>query len=45
MYERLPFDRPQTIHRLGDKMFTRIKDAQEQALLRSFLAQEADSSR
>ncbi|HEV8580150.1 MAG TPA: hypothetical protein VGX68_13850 [Thermoanaerobaculia bacterium] len=41
MYERLPFDRPETIQRLGDKLFTRIKDTQEQALLRSFLAQKA----
>jgi len=40
MYERLPFDRPQTIRSLGDKMFTRIKDEREQALLRSFLAQK-----
>jgi hypothetical protein len=43
MYARLPFDRPQTIRSLGDKMFTRIKDEQEQALLRSFLAQEPPS--
>ncbi|HEX9967819.1 MAG TPA: hypothetical protein VGB06_07725 [Solirubrobacterales bacterium] len=39
MYERLPFDRPQTVHLLGEKLFTRIKDEREQALLRSFLAQ------
>ncbi|MBW8877922.1 MAG: hypothetical protein JF614_23415 [Acidobacteria bacterium] len=41
MYEKMPFDRPQTIRTLGQKMFTRIKDPQEQELLRSFLAQEA----
>lgn len=41
MYERLPFDQPETIQTLGEKMFTRIQDEQEQALLRSFLAQEA----
>ena len=40
MYARLPFDRPQTIRSLGEKMFTRIKDEQEQQLLRAFLAQE-----
>lgn len=38
MYERLPFDRPETIRGLGDKMFTRIKDPQEQEALRAFLA-------
>jgi hypothetical protein len=38
MYERLPFDRPETIRQLGDKMFTRIKDPQEQEALRAFLA-------
>lgn len=40
MYEKLPFDRPQTIHKLGEKMFTRIRDPKEQAVLRAFLAQE-----
>lgn len=39
MHERLPFDRPETIHTLGEKLFTRIRDEQEQTLLRSFLAQ------
>ena len=39
MYEKMPFDRPQTIRTLGEKMFTRIKDPQEQAILRAFLAQ------
>ncbi len=39
MYAKMPFDRPQTIHTLGEKMFTRIKDPKEQALLRAFLAQ------
>jgi hypothetical protein len=41
MYARLPFDRPQTITTLGEKLFTRIRDEKEQRLLRSFLAQEA----
>jgi len=41
MYERMPFDRPQTIRTLGTKMFTRIKDEREQAILRAFLAQGA----
>jgi len=39
MHARLPFDKAGTIRDLGEKMFTRIKDEQEQALLRSFLAQ------
>jgi hypothetical protein len=39
MYEKLPFDRPETIRALGEKMLTRIRDPKEQALLRSFLAQ------
>jgi hypothetical protein len=42
MYRALPFDQPATIHRLGDKMFTRIKDPKEQQLLRSFLASRRD---
>src|SRR4051794_26014102 len=41
MYERMPFDRPQTIRTLGTKMFTRIRDEREQAILRAFLAQGA----
>ena len=40
MYERLPFDRPQTIVRLGTKLFTRIRDEQKRVLIRQFLAQE-----
>lgn len=39
MHARLPFDQAQTIRHLGEKLFTRIRDEQEQALLRSFLAQ------
>lgn len=39
MHDRLPFDQARTIRDLGEKLFTRIKDEQEQALLRSFLAQ------
>lgn len=39
MYERLPFDRAETIKTLGTKLFTRIKDEKEQHLIREFLAQ------
>ena len=41
MYARMPFDQPKTIRTLGEKMFTRIKEPQEQALLRGFLMQTA----
>lgn len=39
MHAKLPFDQARTIHDLGEKLFTRIKDEQEQAVLRTFLAQ------
>ena len=41
MYEKLPFDQPATIHHLGERLFTRIEAADEQALLRAFLAQSS----
>jgi hypothetical protein len=37
VYDRLPFDKPETITRLGTKLFTRIKDEKEQRLIRDFL--------
>jgi hypothetical protein len=37
MYEKLPFDRAETIRHLGEKLFTRIKAPQDQATIRSFL--------
>lgn len=39
MYAQLPFDKPQTIRKLGTKLFTRIKDEKAQTLIRRFLAQ------
>lgn len=39
VYDRMPFDKPETINRLGTKLFTRIKDEKEQRLIRDFLAQ------
>ena len=39
MYQRLPFDRPETIKTLGEKLFTRIKDENERRTIRQFLAQ------
>ena len=38
MYERLPFDKPETITKLGTKLFTRIKREKEQQVIRAFLA-------
>ena len=40
MYEKLPFDRPETLVRLGTvKLFTRLKDEKERAIVRRFLEQ------
>lgn len=39
VYERMPFDRPETITRLGARLFTRIKDEDQRRLIREFLAQ------
>jgi hypothetical protein len=38
MYARLPFDEPETIDKLGTKLFSRIKKDDEQELIRNFLA-------
>jgi hypothetical protein len=38
VYDKLPFDKPETITKLGPKIFTRIKDEKEQRLIREFLA-------
>ena len=39
MYASMPFDRPETIRGLGEKMFSRIKDEREAKVLRAFLAE------
>ncbi len=44
MYERLPFDRPETVTKLGERLFTRIKDEREQRLIRQFLTQQAEQT-
>src|ERR1051325_2411779 len=36
VYDRMPFDKPETITRLGTKLFTRIKDEKEQQKIREF---------
>lgn len=38
MYERLPFDRPETILKLNTRLFTRIKDEQDREVIRKFLS-------
>jgi hypothetical protein len=38
MYARLPFDRPETVQKLGERLFTRIRKQDEQAVIRAFLA-------
>jgi hypothetical protein len=40
VYQRMPFDRPETIKTLGAKLFTRLKDENERRVIRDFLAQE-----
>ena len=39
VYEKMPFDKAETIHRLGTKLFTRIKDENERQKIREFLAE------
>lgn len=40
MYEKLPFDRPETIKHLGTKLFSRISDESDRKVIREFLSQE-----
>jgi len=39
MYDRLPFDKSATIRKLGTRLFTRIKEANDRKLIEDFLAQ------
>jgi hypothetical protein len=39
VYDRLPFDKPETIRKLGTRLFTRIKDEHDRQLIDAFLAQ------
>jgi TolB-like protein/Tfp pilus assembly protein PilF len=41
MYEKLPFDKPETITKLGTKLFTRIKNEDQQRLIREFLSEQS----
>ena len=40
MYDRLPFDKPETIRKLGAKLFTRIKEENDRRLIEEFLTQQ-----
>lgn len=39
VYDKLPFDKPDTIRKLGTKLFTRIKEEHERQLIQDFLTQ------
>ena len=39
VYDRLPFDKPETIRKLGTRLFTRIKQEDERRLIEDFLNQ------
>jgi len=39
MYDKLPFDRPETIKTLGTKLFTRLHEENDRKIIRDFLAQ------
>jgi hypothetical protein len=43
MYESLPFDRPETIRKLGDRLLTRIKEENDRRLIKEFLSQRDGS--
>jgi hypothetical protein len=44
MYEKLPFDKPETITKLGTKLFTRIKNEDQQRIIREFLSKQSASA-
>lgn len=39
VYDRLPFDKPETIRKLGTRLFTRIKEENDRRLIEDFLSQ------
>jgi len=45
MYQRLPFDKAETVVKLGTKLFTRIKDENQKRLIREFLSQQSAPDR
>jgi len=45
MYERLPFDQETTIRVLGTKLFTRLREPEDQELVGAFLEQQQKPAR
>ena len=43
MHDKLPFDDPATIRKLGKKTFSRIRDEKERALITAFLAEKKNA--
>jgi hypothetical protein len=43
MYDRLPFDKPETIRKLGTRLFTRINEEKDRRLIEDFLTQAPKS--
>jgi hypothetical protein len=43
MYEKLPFDKPETITKLGTKLFTRIKNEDQRRIIKEFLLEQSAS--
>jgi hypothetical protein len=41
MYEKLPFDKSETITKLETKLFTRIKDEDQRRVIREFLSEQS----
>jgi len=44
MYEKLSFDKPETITKLGTKLFTRIENEDQQRVIREFLSEQSASA-
>ena len=44
MYAKLPFDKPETITKLGTKLFRRIKNEDQQRVIRKFLSEQSPSA-
>ena len=44
MYEKLPFDKSETITKLGTKLFTRIKDEDQRRVIKEFLSEQSVSA-
>jgi hypothetical protein len=44
MYEKLPFDRPETVKKLGEKLFSRIQAENDRKIIREFLAQNEETN-